>query len=134
MAARHRRHAPRACAHLPWWLEEVSKLRGVVALEVEVREVVVVVWEPRRRGFLAEAVVAAGKAEEVGGEEAAPASCWRSRRRAAGTQVLLTWVGQSKPRLLQHVRHRWWTQSFFAWLPQSWHVAAPEPPGPPMPP
>lgn len=42
-----------------------------------------------------------------------------SRRLAAGTQVLLTWVGQSKPRLLQQVRHLMWAQSFFAWFPQS---------------
>ena len=89
-------------------------------MEVEVRELVVVVevWHARR-GFLA----AAG----AGGGGDAPASCRRSRRRAAGTQVLLTWVEQSKPRLVQQVRHRLWPQSFLAWLPQSWHVVAPEP-------
>jgi hypothetical protein len=107
----------------------VSKLRGVVALEVDVCEVVV--CDERRRGFLdADAATAAAEAVAVAGEEDAEpevASCWRSRRRAAGTQVLLTCVEQSKPRLLQQVRHRLWPQSFFAWLPQSWHVVAPEP-------
>jgi len=110
----------------------VSKLRGVVALEVDVCDVVV--CDERRRGFLdAEADAAAAAAAEAvavaGEDDAEPeaASCWRSRRRAAGTQVLLTWVEQSKPRLLQQVRHRLWPQSFLAWLPQSWHVVAPEP-------
>ena len=104
-------------------------------MEVEVCEVVV--WEERRRGFFeAEADAAAAAVEAVAGEEETEtepetASCWRSRRRPAGTQVLLTWVEQSKPRLLQHVRHRLWQQSFFAWLPQSWHVVAPEPDDPP---
>jgi hypothetical protein len=113
----------------------VSKLRGVVALEVEVRELVVavVVWHARR-GFLA----AAGEAGGGDPPAAPPASCRRSRRRAAGTHVLLTWVSQSKPRLLQHVRQRLCAQPFFAWLPQSWHVAAPDPdpdpePAPPRP-
>jgi hypothetical protein len=43
-------------------------------------------------------------------------------------------VEQSKPRLLQQVRHRLWLQSFLAWLPQSWHVAVPDPdePAPPV--
>jgi hypothetical protein len=115
----------------------VSKLRGVVAFEVDVWEVVVV-CEESRRGFLeadAEATAAA-EAVAAGEEDAEPEapSCWRSRRRAAGTQVLLTWVEQSKPRLLQQVRHRLWPQSFFAWLPQSWHVvAAPEAEEPPAP-
>jgi hypothetical protein len=104
---------------LPWWLEVVvSKLRGVVALEV--CEVVVVCCDGRSRGFLE--VEATAVVPVAGGEDA---SCWRSRRRAAGTQVLLTWVEQSKPRLLQQVRQRLWLQSFLAWLPQSWHVAAP---------
>uniref|UniRef100_J3L7Y4 Uncharacterized protein n=1 Tax=Oryza brachyantha TaxID=4533 RepID=J3L7Y4_ORYBR len=78
---------------------------GVVALEVEVCDVVV--WDVRRRGFL-EAEAAAAVVAVAGEDEAEPepASCWRSRRRAAGTQVLLTWVEQSKPRLLQHVRQR----------------------------
>ena len=53
--------------------------------------------------------------------------CWRSRRLAAGTQVDLTWVGQSKPRVLQQVRQRMWTQSFLAWLPQSWQLMVPAP-------
>jgi hypothetical protein len=113
---------------VPWWLEVVSKLRGVVALEVDVCDVVV--CDDKRRGFFDAEADATAAAEAVAGEEEAEpdaASCWRSRRRAAGTQVLLTWVEQSKPRLLQQVRHRLWPQSFFAWLPQSWHVVAPEP-------
>lgn len=96
-------------------------------LEVEVWEAVVVVWEEMRRGFLGAEV----EAEEP---TAAPAGNWRSRRRAAGTQVLLTWVEQSKPRDLQQVRHRLWLQSFLAWLPQSWHVDGPPLPPPPTPP
>uniref|UniRef100_A0A0A9FCQ8 Uncharacterized protein n=1 Tax=Arundo donax TaxID=35708 RepID=A0A0A9FCQ8_ARUDO len=69
----------------------------------------------------------------------AASCCWRSRRLAAGTQVLLTWVGQLNPRLRQHVRHRMWAQSFFALLPQSWQLVpalpppAPAPPNPPPP-
>lgn len=111
---------------LPWWLEEVSKLRGVLALEVEARELVVVVvvgFGHARRGFLVAAGVGGGEAPAP----APPGSCRRSRRRAAGTQVLLTCVSHSKPRLLQHVRQRLCAQPFFAWLPQSWHVAAPDP-------
>jgi hypothetical protein len=98
-----------------WWLDEVSTLHGVVALEVEVRELVAPVllaWHARR-GFLA--AVGAGE----GGKRPAPSSFRRSRRPAAVTQVLLTWVSQSKPRLLQQVRQRLCAQPFFAWLPQS---------------
>lgn len=109
----------------PWWLELVSKLLGGVVFEVEVWEVVVV-WEERSLGFLM---------PEVEPDEPATvavvAMSWRSRRRAAGTHVLFTCVAQSKPRLLQHVLHRLWVQSFFAWFPQSWHVVPelePEPP------
>lgn len=115
---------------LPWWPEEASKLRGVVALEVEARELaaVVVGIGHARRGFLVVAGVGGGGEAPA---PAPPASCRRSRRRAAGTQVLLTWVSHSKPRLLQHVRQRLCAQPFFAWLPQSWHVAPPDP-GPPL--
>ena len=71
-----------------------------------------------------------------GSEEPAACCCCRSRRLAAGTQVDLTWVGQSKPRLLQQARQRMWTQSFLAWLPQSWQlmVPAPAPEAEPLPP
>ncbi len=59
-------------------------------------------------------------------EEVAEASAaCRSRRFAAGTQVLFKWVLHSNPRLLQHVRHRWYEQSFFAWFPHSWHADDP---------
>lgn len=55
--------------------------------------------------------------------------CWccRSRLLAAGTQVLFTWVWQGNPRLLQQVRQRKCTQSFFAWFPQSWQFIPPPP-------
>jgi hypothetical protein len=72
--------------------------------------------------------------------KSAASCCWRSRRLAAGTQVLLTCVGQLKPRLRQQVRQRMWVQSFLALLPQSWQLVpalpppAPAPPAPPIPP
>jgi hypothetical protein len=72
--------------------------------------------------------VVVGVAEERGRLDGSAAiCCWRSRRLAAGTQVDLTWVGQSKPRLLQQVRQRMWTQSFLAWFPQSWQLMLPAP-------
>lgn len=108
---------------LPWWLELVSKLRGGV-LEVEVWEVVVV-WEEIRRGFLGADVEVEDPAKAAVAAAVAVPESWRSRRRAAGTHVLLMCVEHSKPRLLQHVLHRRWVQSFLAWLPQSWQVGEP---------
>lgn len=58
--------------------------------------------------------------------------CCRSRRFAAGTHVLFTWVEHGSPRLLQQVRHRKWGQSFFAWFPQSWQLIPSPPPLPPL--
>lgn len=78
------------------------------------------------------APVAASRWRLEGSAAPVACCCWRSRRLAAGTQVDLTWVGQSKPRLLQQVRQRMWTQSFLAWLPQSWQLTPPPPP-PPLP-
>ena len=77
------------------------------------------VCDESKRGFLGAEV----EAEEPAAGGQAPS--WRSRRRAAGTHVLFTWVEQSNPRLLQHVLHRLWLQSFLAWLPQSWQVVPP---------
>jgi hypothetical protein len=82
------------------------------------------------------APVAASRWRFEGSAAPVACCCWCSRRLAAGTQVDLTWVGQSKPRLLQQVRQRMWTQSFLAWLPQSWQlmVPAPAPLAEPLPP
>lgn len=101
----------------------MSKLRGGV-LEVEVWEVVVV-WEEIRRGFLGADVEVEDPAKATVAAAAAMPESWRSRRRAAGTHVLFMCVEHSKPRLLQHVLHRRWVQSFLAWLPQSWQVEVP---------
>lgn len=90
-------------------------------LEVEVWEVVVV-CEAMSLGFLVPEVE---PLEPATGATVADVMSWRSLRRAAGTQVLLTCVGQSKPRLLQQVLHLLLVQSFFAWFPQSWHVVPP---------
>ena len=59
-------------------------------------------WWPRR-GHLAREVRFLGRSSVGGGGDAPappPASYRRSQRRATGTQVLLTWVSQSKSRLL----------------------------------
>ncbi|KAG6532058.1 hypothetical protein ZIOFF_005896 [Zingiber officinale] len=68
---------------------------------------------------------AAGGWAEAAPERTRRWCCWRSRRLAAGTHVLRTWVAHSNPRLLQQVRHRRLEQSFFAWLPQSWQLIPP---------
>lgn len=62
---------------------------------------VVVVCELMSLGFLAPEV----EPEDPAVAAAAAVMSWRSRRREAGTQVLLTCVAQSKPLLLQQVLH-----------------------------
>jgi hypothetical protein len=94
--------------------------------------VVGVVTERRARGRLVGSRDGPAAAAVSPAEAASAASCcWRSRLLAAETQVDLTWVLQAKPRLLQQVRQRWCTQSFLAWLPQSWQLTPPPPPLPP---
>ncbi len=100
------------------WAEFRSEPLGDVA-EVVVREFATLATSVRARFDL----------ERRSPEEtaAADSAACRSRRLAAGTQVLFKWVLHSKPRLLQHVRHRWYEQSFFAWFPHSWHAVDPVP-------
>lgn len=114
---------------LPCRLELVSKLWGGV-LEVEVWEVACCCcccWDPTILGFFVPEEVE--RDEPAVGLAPVGMTCL-SLRRAAETHVLFTWVEQSKPRLLQHVLHRLCLHSFFAWFPQSWHVAVPDAPEP----
>lgn len=118
---------------LPWWLEVVSKLRGVVALEVEA-------WEAAVAAATAAAVLCEGiktlgllaPAEEEPEDPPSPlavatpsitTNICRSRRRAAGTHVLFTCVEQWFPRPLQQVLHLRYSHSFFALFPQSLQTA-----------
>jgi hypothetical protein len=88
----------------------------------------------RGRLLAAAAAAAAALLLLAAPRKSAASCCWRSRRLAAGTQVLLTCVGQLKPRLRQQVRQRMWGQSFLALLPQSWQlVPALPPPAPAIP-
>ena len=108
-----------------------ASVHDCYAIHVPEDVVVGVVTERRARGRLVGSRDGPAPAVVAAAEAASTASCcWRSRLLAAGTQVDLTWVLQVKPRLLQQVRQRWCTQSFLAWLPQSWQLTPPPLPPP----